>query len=304
MNFFTRNINLPSALSRNTLNFMRIVVLLQVTRTNTFTAGSNITNLFVLDQRVKVNPLYYNNLNIDFRINEPSRLLNTTRYKSNTFTKSAVVSGGNESISTWRLFEVFISVNASTGLRLFKTHPSFFFFFIRHKKGGVSALDVSRLFTRWRDMYLLMLNLTYYEVEFLSFGTRFFKEEVLALNWKNSNQWKFMWKFIRPFLFLQPNKITNQGDQVFWQLYLTGLRVSVILDTPYHLKTLYYLHRAGFYSIGPVPLNYDKNLVDYAVPVGVDSLFTHMFFLRLLLQLRRGVSAESYRNLKKLYKSI
>ena len=43
-------------------------------------------------------------------------------------------------------------------------------------------MNVSRLFGRWKDMHHLMLNLMIYKLEFASFGTHFFKEEILASN--------------------------------------------------------------------------------------------------------------------------
>ena len=87
---------------------------------------------------------------------------------------------------------------------------------------------------------------------------------------------------------------------MFSQLHLTGLRIALIFDVPYHEKTLYYLHRSGFYTIGPVPINYDKNLVDFPVPAGVDSVFTQMFFIRFILQMKSVAVREEYNNAKVL----
>jgi len=190
----------------------------------------------------------------------------------------------------WRLFKLYTRVCLSVGARFFHIHPSFFFFFFRHGKGGVSFIDASRLFTRWKDMYHLLVNITYYNINFVSFGTRFFKDEILSTNWKSSQNWRFVWKFTRPFLFLKPNKISNHGDAVFAALGAYGTRVSIILDLPYHNTTIYYLHRAGFYTIAPVPVNYSKDLVDFAIPTGVDSIFTQLFFMRLILRLQKNRS--------------
>jgi len=128
------------------------------------------------------NPLYANNLLADFRLNSPARLIRSV------YTKKGIQQGTmgrrnkvrNDQV--WDSFKAFINLNISTSSRIFKPHPSFFYFFLSNIKGGVAVMNVSRLLSRWQDMHLLLTNLTHYRVEFLSFGTRFFKDEVLASN--------------------------------------------------------------------------------------------------------------------------
>lgn len=69
------------------------------------------------------------------------------------------------------------------------------------------------------------------------------------------------------------------------------------MDVPYHLKTIYYLHRSGFYTIAPVPINYDIALVDFAIPSSVNSIFGQLFFIRFLLQTRRTARRYEYEQL-------
>lgn len=250
------------------------------------------------------NPIYYNTITDDFNPATADRALDHNTNYSQDGPPRIRVPKFDRRRADVQLFCTFLKVNVNVGPRIFAPHPSFYFFFIRNAKGGAVVANMAKLFTRWKDIYHLFFNLNYYKVELLTFGTPFFKDEVLAANWRILVKWKFMWKFTRTYFYLQPTKITNHGDFVFSQLRLSGLNVAVVFDTPYHLKTLYYLHRRGFYSIGPVPINYSSDLVDFAVPTGVNSIFTQLFFLRFMFQIRHSVVKESFYKLSSTWESV
>jgi hypothetical protein len=147
-------------------------------------------------------------------------------------------------------------------------------------------------------MYYFLFNLFYFDTELMVFGTSFFKKELLSFNWKVTNSLKFIWRYTLPFLYLRSNKITDYGYYVFNKLRLSGLRTAFVVDVMYHSKTLYYLHRSHFYTLGVVPTNVSAFSVNFAVPTAVDSVFSQLFFIRFVIKVRRAVNIRRYNSLR------
>ena len=243
------------------------------------------------------NPLYSSFLTMEFKVT----------YKNNlTFKKPLTPSsvrpltalGGIEQPKLFKTFKSFLRVTSASNSTLMIPHFSFKHFYLGYRRGGLVILNVNKLFNRWKDAYYLTFNLFYYEIELLTFSTSFFRSEILALNWQVMTKFKFMWRYTKPFLTSKPNKITTYGDFIFYRLSLLGLRVSLIVDVLYHSKTIYYLHRAGFYSVGLVPVNYNINTVNFAIPTASDSLFTQIFFVRFLAVTQQNSKTLKYKDRK------
>ena len=79
-----------------------------------------------------------------------------------------------------------------------------------------------------------------------------------------------------------------------------GYYVSLILDISYHKKTIYYLRRSKFYVIGIVPSNYDIKSVDFSLPIINDSMSNQLFFIRLILLIKKNVKSFHFKELKSL----
>jgi hypothetical protein len=203
--------------------------------------------------------------------------------------------------SLLHLFTSFVRINMSSYNELTIPHPTFRSFYLVHTKGGLTVITLSKLFQRWKNCYFLLYNLYYHNISVLTFSPSFFKKEVLALNWSFHKQFKFMWRYARPFLVHKPNKITNHGDFVFRNLRALGLSIGIVTDVLYHTKTIYYLKRTTFYSIGLVPTIYNAYTVDFALPTAYESMFTQIFFIRFLVRTKQDASAMKYNNLNNMW---
>jgi hypothetical protein len=245
----------------------------------------------------KVNPLYSNFLTTEFKTTYKNNLLLKKSVTPNN-TQPLVVLDGTEQLKLFKTFKSFLRVTSASNSVLMIPHFSFKHFYLGYKRGGLVVLNVNKLFNRWKDAYYLTFNLFYYEIELLTFSTAFFRSEILSLNWQVMNKFKFMWRYTKPFLTSKPNKITTYGDFIFYRLNLLGLRVSLVVDVLYHSKTIYYLHRAGFYSVGLVPVNYNINTVNFAIPTASDSLFTQIFFIRFLAVTQQNSKTLKYKSQK------
>lgn len=203
-----------------------------------------------------------------------------------------------------KMFKTFIKLNSNSAHNITTTHFSFKSFYMGHRRGGLVILNTRKLFTRWKDIYHLLFNLFFYKLDMLLFGSSFFKSELLALNWQNMEKFKFMWRYTRPFLTLKSNKITTYGDFVFSRIGSLGFRLSLLVDVLYHNKTIYYLHRSGFYTMGLVPVNYNMNSVNFAIPTSSDSLMAQIFFIRFTTLVKQSTLTSRYNDLKRLWLSV
>ena len=115
-----------------------------------------------------------------------------------------------------------------------------------------------------------------------------------SLNWSTSSKIKFIWRYASVFIFYSPNKLTNVGTVVFNHLKLVGYNSAIILDINYHKYTLNYLTTLHYYTIGLTPSTMNHRLVDFAIPISVDSVFSQLFFIRLNLNIRRQALSSTY----------
>lgn len=196
------------------------------------------------------------------------------------------------------LFKVFLKANSTLGYTTFVPHTSQRSIFIRHGKKGVTFSSLPKLYASWANMYNLLFNLLFYKVEILIFSNSFFKNEVLALNWQNSNLLNSLWRYMRPFLTYQGLKINDFGNYVFRRLNEYGHSLALILDVAYHNKTIYYLRRHKFYILGIVPSNRNIKSVDFAFSIINDTIVNQLFFIRLILLIKKNIKMCRFNQLK------
>ena len=125
---------------------------------------------------------YTNSLSRDFKMYNTAQLTSRHLLTDSSYQIKLFKPKFDRRSYLFNLFIVFSKLNIATGPTIFQPHASFHNFFVRNNRGGALITDVSRLFTHWKNMYNLFFNLIYYRICFLTFGTVFFRDEVLALN--------------------------------------------------------------------------------------------------------------------------
>lgn len=199
-------------------------------------------------------------------------------------------------------YTYFLKVNTYATINDFKVHFNWKHFFLYNTRGLTSFVNVSRLFLQWKRSYIFLFHIFYYKFSVLFFSNTILKHEVNALNWESSLFLKKTWRYIVPFFTLKPSKIFNYGWWIFYKLKLKNYNIACVLDIFYHRKTLYYLNRAEFYTIGLVPANYNPLLVDFPILASSDSFFTQLFFLNYLTKIKQNVNLLEYNRLRTLWK--
>jgi len=196
------------------------------------------------------------------------------------------------------IFKIYISTNSFNYQYFLSTHVSWKSFYVFNSKSGNSILNLNKIFNKWKNFYYLFYNLFYYNIDILVFGTSFFKKELLAINWSMFNNLKSTWRYIKPFLFFKSNQIFILGEYIFSRLKYQGIHLALINDVLYHNKTIHYLHKSSFYTLGLVPINYNYHTVNFALPTSNDNLFTQLFFIRLLIKIKESTKNIKYKQNK------
>lgn len=232
----------------------------------------------------------------------------STMYKPNThtlFTKKLIqneyFTNNNKLIEH---FKYFINVNTFVTKNDFNVHFNWKFFFYTHNLKQPYFINLNRLFLQWRRVYYFLFNIFYFKFNLLFFSNVLFRNEVNALNWNSNTYIKQIWRFIVPFFSLKPGKIFNYGWWIFLKLKYKNYHLAFVVDLFYHRKTLNYLDKAGFYTIGLVPSNYNPLLVDFPILISSDNFFTQLFFLNYIVRIKQNINKIQYNNIKILWKKF
>ena len=180
-------------------------------------------------------------------------------------------------------------------------HFSWKFWFLNNSKNLINLYFLKKIFNKWKNIFLLFINIFYYNISLLTFGTNFLKKEILSFNWFYLNKFFLKWKLIFPFFFLKLNKIFNYGNYIFLNLKLKGFNLVLLLDILYHNKTNFYLKLNNFYVISLVPLYFNMLSVNFAIPINNNSVLNHLIFFKFLLKLKRISKKLEYQNVKNLW---
>ena len=188
------------------------------------------------------------------------------------------------------LFTLFTNVNTLLPGAQLIPHFSFIALYHFNKQSNVGYFNFKKVFNVWMTLLSFLLNLFFYNIEYLFFSSSYFKYENLALNWSINKNLKQIWRYTNPFLFFLNNKTTLQNNNYFYLLKKKHFNVAVVVDLYYHKRTLHYLNRYKFLTLGPVPLSSNFYSLNITFPVSANSLFSNLFFIRLLFKLRKNAS--------------
>lgn len=179
-------------------------------------------------------------------------------------------------------------------------HQSFAPFFFQNGGGASSFVNIRKINARWVDSYNLIFNLIFHDLVSLFFSNIYFKKEISALNWGLKSSMS-LWRLTQIVIFDRNNKIADSANYIFYKIRLLGVINTFVFDSEYHIRTLYYLRRHGFYTMGVVALNKDRRVLDYAIPIGSNSLVAQLFFLRFFINIKKEVQSYRYASRKKLW---
>jgi hypothetical protein len=138
----------------------------------------------------------------------------------------------------------------------------------------------------------------------LLFGSFFFKNEILSYNWNNSILTPHNWKYSYSFFVYKTNTFSSKVDFFFWKLNEQGIDFSLVIDTFFHFKNIFYFKKNNIYTFGLIPFNLNPWIVNYAFPILNLSLLTQYFFLKILLLIQKNSLLYKFNLLKKYWAKL
>lgn len=287
---------------------------------------NNLLNLFYFCNFIKYkNYIYNNNLNkLEFilniickqHINKFPTYFNKTKF-NNLITKNSLSCNShivqpyqfipfnsskvlhfNKFSFLKNLIQIFFTVSyVDTNIRN-KPHAFFRLFFLRTLNSREFVFHPTSFFQKWTSIYNFIFNSFYFNFLPLIFSSKFFKKEVLSINWffhsLNLSSWRYT-----SFFFTFYNAIYSQKLFSFYKnLKHRFLSYAFVSDLEYHFRTFFYLKRNKWFILALVPINLNPWMVSFAIPVGQSNFFSQFFFFKFLLLIRKK-SALSLFQLKK-----
>lgn len=194
------------------------------------------------------------------------------------------------------LFLNFIKLNTWLPTPRLTAHPSFNIFYYFNKDLNLGCFNITKTFNLWTSIIIFITNIFFYNLNYLVFGTSYFKYEILSLNWNSIKFNQRLWKYTQPFTFFLSNKTTLRNKYYFAFLLTLNYRISFVSDIHYHVKTIFYFNYFKYISVGPVPISSNFYLLSLTMPVSSNFLFSNLFFIRLLLKMKKNTSKLMYDN--------
>lgn len=210
-------------------------------------------------------------------------------------------SGDLLSSRTFASFKTFVSVGSTTVSGLLSVHPSNRQLFLKTSSGSGNFISLRLLFQVYKTFNSLLFSVLYYNIKLLSFGNSVFRQDISAINWSYISYYSSIFKFNNLSIFFQPNKLNDKFPKAFKFLKMNGFHTSVVYDSNYHKRTIYYLQRLSFFSIGIIPANMPKYTLNVSLPTLNDTLLMHLYMLRLFVKTKQKSDNKSFKSLYSLW---
>ena len=203
-----------------------------------------------------------------------------------------------------RLFNIYSTLLTQNSTIKTRVHPSQKFFFLIETKLNTRPFNLTKILTKWLDIYHLLLNLLYYRVPMLMFGTPTFKRELISVNWLLHSKIKHYWKYVSNSFYTSRNKVIKHEFILFNYLNKEGYSIGFIFDALYHQNTIFLLKRNNFFTLGLVPISMNLYTVNFALPITNDSVFIHLFFIRFFIYTKKIATTIHIGEVKNMWKTF
>ena len=201
--------------------------------------------------------------------------------------------------STKSIFNSFIKLNSwvkNKNLKVHHTHSTYYFY---NNSSNLGIFNLKRVFNLWLNITNFFKNVAFYKKSYIVFGNSYFKYEILSLNHMLNINF-FTWRYAHLLIFFIDNKITLFLENYLYYLIGRGIRLAFIIDIFYHKRTIHILKNMKFILLGPIPVTSNMYTLDIALPVSSNSIFSNLFFVRLILFFKKEATKTNWSNLLNL----
>ena len=151
-----------------------------------------------------------------------------------------------------------------------------------------------RFVVQWDRMARVLLSIFFYKINFLTFGTPQFQPEIRALNRVTSDFATNHFK-LNSLAFTYRKNVAGADNERFMSV-LAEREVGVIFltDVNYHARSLFFLTKNHFFTIGLITHLQNPWDVSYALPTMNEGLLSQSFGYGFTLRLRQEAEMERY----------
>lgn len=146
-----------------------------------------------------------------------------------------------------------LNVLSDTTLKINSFHKSFFIFDI--SKNYPPYLNLTKVIAKWKTTHNFFYNLFYQQSLVLVFTSKVLKKESNSFSWSLFNFDYDFFKLVSPYFTIKNIQYGEFTMSLRKMLRTHRVFNSIIIDLPYHYKTVQFLTRSGIYTIGLVPFN-------------------------------------------------
>lgn len=205
-----------------------------------------------------------------------------TSLKIQIFTKNYSLDSV-ESLESLKLFKLFLKLTCSQPFFYSRQHYAYRLLFSNLNPNELLYVDLGKAFSRWSSTQSLLVNLFYYNVRILSFGSKLLSNEILSLNWKLTTPDLLTHSTFDKSFFFTSAKTGPLYSKSFLRLSSFKIENAFVFDLNFHQRTIFFLRRYKFFTLGIVASTQNPWLVDYSIPVFSSNILTQYYFIKLFL---------------------
>ena len=184
---------------------------------------------------------------------------------------------------TLKLFQLFLKLSHSQPFFYSKQHYIYRLLFSNLNPNELVYADLGKAFSRWSSTHTLLTNLFYYNIKIISFGSKLLINEILSLNWKLATPNLLTHSSFDKSFFFSSAKTGPLYSKSFLRLSKFKIENSFIFDLNFHQRTIFFLRRYNFFTMGLVASTQNPWVVDYPIPVSISNILTQYYFIKLFL---------------------
>lgn len=138
----------------------------------------------------------------------------------------------------------------------------------------------------WSNLFFLIINISFYNVQVLSFSKIYFKKIVDPFNWLMWSMSFFFWKLINKNFFFKYTKKSKNSLDFFKNFKSWFFGITFILDSNFHYSILQIFNRYSIFNFALTDVNNEPWIAWYPIPGRSSDITLQYLFLILFFKIR------------------
>lgn len=146
--------------------------------------------------------------------------------------------------------------------------------------------SISYLWKYWSNFFMLILNVSFYNIQMLSFGRVYLKQIINFFNWFSWSYSFYFWKMINNYFFFKYSRKNFSSSDFFLNFKNLFFGIVIVLDSSFHSNLLYFCNKFSIFNLALTDTNQEPWLAWYPIPCRSSDVTLQYLFLLLILKIR------------------